>query len=380
MFLVGACVGPDSELRTDGLCHTRYVTRGECDKTTRESYDAGIDRRTLDTTPQQVELVKKLRAEAEGIIVDLGCGSGRTLTLLEPAVGIDLPLELGHLTDDHGAVIQADLHRLPFARESIGGVWASRILLHLPRTEVPMALAELHRVMQTGATGYLWAFEGDDEAWQPDDTPFPRGAFSLWPQALLRQTLEGAGFEAGEFITWESEVGIGQIIAPITKRWTLPDYVGADMKLLICGLNPSPSSADFGVGFHKAGNRFWPAAIQSGLVTKDRDPVHALAAHGMGMTDMVKRSTRRADELDKAEYRAGYERLARLAEWLRPQTICMVGLAGWRAAVNRKAQRGWQPEAVGGRPVYVMPSSSGLNAHDTVDTLAEHMRSAALGR
>ena len=32
---------------------------------------------------------------------------------------------------------------------------------------------------------------------------------------------------------------------------------------------------------------------------------------------------------------------------------------------------------VGGRPVYVMPSSSGLNARSTVDSLAEHLRSAA---
>ncbi len=100
----------------------------------------------------------------------------------------------------------------------------------------------------------------------------------------------------------------------------------------------------------------------------------------MGMTDMVKRATRRADELDKSEYLAGFERLGKLAEWLEPKTICMVGLAGWRAAVNRKAQRGWQPETVGGRPVYLMPSTSGLNAHDTVDTLAEHLSVAAAGR
>ncbi len=40
----------------------------------------------------------------------------------------------------------------------------------------------------------------------------------------------------------------------------------------------------------------------------------------------------------------------------------MVGLAGWRAAVDRKAVAGVQPEPFGGRPVYVMPSTSGLNA------------------
>ena len=162
----------------------------------------------------------------------------------------------------------------------------------------------------------------------------------------------------------------------VVKQWTLPDYVGAGMRLLVCGLNPSPSSADSGVGFFRAGNRFWPAAIQAGIVSDDRDPFHALEVHGVGMTDMVKRTTRRADELSKAEYRAGVERVERLTEWLEPERICMVGLAGWRAAVDSKAQRGWQTARLGGRPVYLMSSTSGLNAHDTVDTLAEHLRAA----
>jgi hypothetical protein len=55
----------------------------------------------------------------------------------------------------------------------------------------------------------------------------------------------------------------------------------------------------------------------------------------------------------------------------------MVGLAGWRAAVDRKAVAGVQPEPFGGRPVYVMPSTSGLNAHSRLDDLADHLRAAA---
>jgi hypothetical protein len=55
----------------------------------------------------------------------------------------------------------------------------------------------------------------------------------------------------------------------------------------------------------------------------------------------------------------------------------MVGLAGWRAAVDRKATAGVQPEPFGGRPLYVMPSTSGLNAHSRLDDLTTHLRSAA---
>ena len=148
------------------------------------------------------------------------------------------------------------------------------------------------------------------------------------------------------------------------------------MRMLVCGLNPSLNAADAGVGFARPGNRFWPAAIAAELVSVDRDPWHALRHHGVGFTDLVKRATVGAAELSTDEYRTGFARLERLAAWLEPRVVAFVGLAGWRAAVDRKAVAGPQARTVGGRPVYVMPSSSGLNARSTVDSLAEHLRAA----
>ncbi len=125
------------------------------------------------------------------------------------------------------------------------------------------------------------------------------------------------------------------------------------------------------------GNRFWPAAIAAGLVTSARDTRAALAA-GIGMTDLVKRATPRADELTRDEYRAGLARVERMVQWLQPGAVCFVGLAGWRAAVDRKAVAGVQPDAIGGRPAYVMPSTSGLNARTPPSELADHLRAASL--
>ncbi|MGD4043969.1 hypothetical protein QT571_22490, partial [Xanthomonas citri pv. citri] len=62
-----------------------------------------------------------------------------------------------------------------------------------------------------------------------------------------------------------------------------------------------------------------------------------------------------------------------------PEAVCIIGLAGWRVAVDRKSTTGWHERGVGGRPTYVMPNPSGLNAHDTVATLAVHLRTAAAG-
>ena len=95
------------------------------------------------------------------------------------------------------------------------------------------------------------------------------------------------------------------------------------------------------------------------------------------MTDLVKRVTRRADELTPDEYRDGLDRVDGLAGWLRPRAVCVVGLTGWRAAVGREAVAGVQDRAIGGRPVYLMPNTSGLNAHETVGSLADHLRAAS---
>ena len=62
-----------------------------------------------------------------------------------------------------------------------------------------------------------------------------------------------------------------------SARHTLADSVGPGMRLLVCGINPSPFSADVGVGYGRPGNRFWPAAVAAGVAPVDRDPVAALA-------------------------------------------------------------------------------------------------------
>jgi len=163
----------------------------------------------------------------------------------------------------------------------------------------------------------------------------------------------------------------------LVRASTLPDVVGPGMELLVIGLNPSPAAASAGVSFARPGNRFWPAALAGGLVSRDRDPHHALTHHGIGFTDIVKRTTRTAAELTVSEYRAGMARVERLARWLQPRACAMVGLAGWRAAVDRKATAGWQPGRLGGAPVYLMPSTSGLNARSSLDELTRHLLTAA---
>jgi len=188
----------------------------------------------------------------------------------------------------------------------------------------------------------------------------------------LPDLVEGAGWT---LLDGPRTVARGRRAFQVERRHTLADTVGPGMRLLVCGVNPSPYSADVGVGYGRHGNRFWPAALASGIVRVDRDPMAALAA-GTGMTDFAKRATRTAAEVTPDEYAAGFARVTRLVAWLTPGSVCFVGLSGWRTVVDRHAVAGLQPASVAGRPVYVMPSTSGLNARSTLSDLAAHLAAA----
>jgi TDG/mug DNA glycosylase family protein len=219
---------------------------------------------------------------------------------------------------------------------------------------LPLVLAEIHRAHAVDARVRL----------DLRGTIAPR----------LAGVVTGAGFSLDS-----ATGGPERIAVEITRLRTLPDTVGPNMRALLVGLNPSVYAADRGVPFARPGNRFWPAALAAAVVTRDRDPFRALRVDGIGMTDLVKRATARANELAPAEYRAGAARVEALVEWLEPRAVCFVGLSGYRVAVVRAATAGWQPQPFGGRPAYVMPNPSGLNAHASPAVLTEHLRNLMLG-
>ncbi|MFM8237513.1 MAG: mismatch-specific DNA-glycosylase [Actinomycetota bacterium] len=179
--------------------------------------------------------------------------------------------------------------------------------------------------------------------------------------------VEGAGFE----ITARTRVRIRAIRAAM-----LPDTVGPRTRLLVVGLNPGTHSTAKGFAFAGPGNRFWPAAVAAGLTVHPHDPVAAAREDGLALTNLVRRTTARAAELSASEYRSGVPRLGRLVARVRPGVVCFVGLAGYRAAFSANADAGRQPESIAGSPVYVMPSTSGLNARTPLAALVEHFRAA----
>lgn len=227
-------------------------------------------------------------------------------------------------------------------------------LSRCPLGDLPLALAERHRALS------------------PDQQIRITVSRTL-PSDTVELLLEGAGFETLSGTTRTS----GRIVRA-RRLYTLPDFVGPHLRLLVCGLNPSLYAAETGIPFGRPGNRFWPAARRAGLIEVDRD-CRAALARGIGFTDLVKRATRRAAEISADEYRAGLERLRALIGVYRPEVLCFVGLEGFRSAVRKDASAGWIPEGIAETRAYLMPSSSGLNAHATLQALSGHLARAARG-
>ena len=161
---------------------------------------------------------------------------------------------------------------------------------------------------------------------------------------------------------------------------TVDDLLPTDLRLLFVGINPSLWTAAVNAHFARPGNRFWPALRAAGLTSRLVDASRGMspedhadvAGRGIGITNLVARATRRADELTPDELRAGGERLVRLVAERRPRVVAVAGVTAYRTAFgDRRARVGRQPRDLAGAELWAVPNPSGLNAHATLDSLAE---------
>ena len=146
----------------------------------------------------------------------------------------------------------------------------------------------------------------------------------------------------------------------------LGPILGPSLRVLFVGINPSLRSAEVGHHFARPGNRFWPTLHAAGLTPRLLRPDEdgELPEHGIGVTNIAFRPTRAAAELSRDELRAGAAELEAVVRTHAPGLVAVVGLTAYRTAFDRpKAAMGLQADTIGGRPVWVLPNPSGLNAH-----------------
>jgi len=163
------------------------------------------------------------------------------------------------------------------------------------------------------------------------------------------------------------------------------DLVGSGLELLFVGINPGLWTAAVGTHFAHPTNRFYPALAAAGITDYEVDRVAGmtaadrahLLARGVGITNLVRRATARASELSREELGEGGARLRRFVADRRPAVVAIAGVTAYRDAFGEPgAVLGRQPDTLdsanrwSGAALWVVPNPSGLNAHETVATLA----------
>jgi TDG/mug DNA glycosylase family protein len=114
--------------------------------------------------------------------------------------------------------------------------------------------------------------------------------------------------------------------------------------------------------------------VRRGLGTDVLGPAHdgVLLTFGIGFTDVVKRVSSNAAELDASDFEKWTPRLLQKLRRLAPRVACFHGLTAYRPFLalalggeGRVPALGLQPELVGVTRLFVVPNPSPANAHFT---------------
>ena len=164
-----------------------------------------------------------------------------------------------------------------------------------------------------------------------------------------------------------------------------PDILARGLDVIFCGLNPAASAAGAGHNFSSRSNRFWTVLQLAGFTYVRLQPqdVRRLLEYGCGITAVVGRPTRRADEVLPEEFlkaRLGFEtKIRRYA----PRSIAFLGKRALSTMIGQPDVE-WGQHATGfaGTMTWVLPNPSGLNKSFSLDALVaaySEFRTALLG-
>ncbi len=152
----------------------------------------------------------------------------------------------------------------------------------------------------------------------------------------------------------------------------VPDIIAEGLAVLFCGINPGLYSGATGHHFARPGNRFWKTLERARFTPRLLSPweERELLDYGVGITNLVARTTATADELSAQELRRGRAILERKLRRYQPRVLAVLGVTAYRVAFGEPhAELGMQPEPRAGVTVWVLPNPSGLNAHYQLDAL-----------
>jgi TDG/mug DNA glycosylase family protein len=144
----------------------------------------------------------------------------------------------------------------------------------------------------------------------------------------------------------------------------VPDVLAPGLRVVFCGINPGRWSASAGAHFANPRNDFWRLLHDAGFTPRLLAPAEQaeLLSFGVGVTNAASRTTKGSGDLRRGDFAGSAQRLAGIADGLRPSWIAFVGKEAYRGAFNERPELGMQKRRLGETRLFVLPSTSPANA------------------
>ena len=139
-------------------------------------------------------------SRVKGDVINIGSGPGRDALLLKEhgveQICIDASETMVDISTQRGLKSQVgDMLNLQFRAERFGGAWAYTSLIHLPKSQINIALGEIARVLKPGGWFALGMQEGEGESYKESSELHAPRWFALYSREELQRLLEEHGFK-----------------------------------------------------------------------------------------------------------------------------------------------------------------------------------------
>jgi len=151
-----------------------------------------------------------------------------------------------------------------------------------------------------------------------------------------------------------------------------PEILASGLKVVFCGINPAATALIAGFNFSNPSNRFWNVLYLSGFTDVRLQPEEErrLLDYKCGITVVVKRATRRAEEVSREEFRLSRPDFERRIRRYAPLALAFLGKRAFLGMTNTaEVTWGRQPTRIAAAETWVLPNPSGLNRSLTLDAL-----------
>jgi TDG/mug DNA glycosylase family protein len=144
----------------------------------------------------------------------------------------------------------------------------------------------------------------------------------------------------------------------------VPDVLAPGLRVVFVGINPGRVSAAARAHFANPRNDFWRLLHAAGFTSRLFEPHEqfSLLDEGVGVTNAAYRTTPGSGDLRRSDFDGSAERLARIADELRPDWFGFVGKEAYRGTFNARPELGAQERTLGETGLFVLPSTSPANA------------------